>query len=176
MTRWLVLPRGINVGTRNRVPMGELRPLLGRAGFDDVATVLQSGNLIVTGPDDEPTVIFRVQELLRSAFDVDVPCLARSAAELRAAIEASPLGDFATDGSRHLVVFLSQAPSTDDAAAVQREDHRPEVIRVLGRDAFVWTPDGVKAMTLSPTDLERRFGVTATARNWTTVQRIAALL
>ena len=115
MTRWLVLPRGINVGTRNRVPMGELRPLLGRAGFDDVATVLQSGNLIVTGPDDEPTVIFRVQELLRSAFDVDVPCLARSAAELRAAIEASPLGDFATDGSRHLVVFLSQAPSTDDA-------------------------------------------------------------
>ena len=46
--RYLVMPRGINVGTRNRVPMAQLRSTLADAGYSDVATVLQSGNLIVS--------------------------------------------------------------------------------------------------------------------------------
>ena len=46
--RYLVMLRGINVGTRNRVPMAELRSKLADEGYSGVATFLQSGNVIVS--------------------------------------------------------------------------------------------------------------------------------
>ncbi|MCL2453873.1 MAG: DUF1697 domain-containing protein [Micrococcales bacterium] len=46
--RLVILPRGINVGTRNRVPMAGLRAALTDAGFTDVQTIGQSGNVLVT--------------------------------------------------------------------------------------------------------------------------------
>jgi len=53
--RYLVMPRGINVGTRNRVPMAELKSKLAGQGYTDVATVLQSGNVIISTRPDPPT-------------------------------------------------------------------------------------------------------------------------
>ena len=70
--RYLVMPRGINVGTRNRVPMAELRSKLTGDGYWDVATVLQSGNVIVSTEQDRPDeVAGAVQRLLSDEFDVD---------------------------------------------------------------------------------------------------------
>ncbi|WP_420626729.1 DUF1697 domain-containing protein [Candidatus Poriferisodalis sp.] len=116
--RYLVMPRGINVGTRNRVPMAELRSMLTAEGYADVVT----------------------------------------------------------DGSRYLVNFLSETPDSEAVAALLAEDHSPEALAIEGTEAFVWTPDGVKAMTLSYAFLEKRLGVVATARNWNTLQKIAAKL
>ena len=54
------------------------------------------------------------------------------------------------------------------------ENHSPEVIAIEGTEAYVWTPNGVKAMTLSYAYLEKRFGSAATARNWSTLGKIVA--
>lgn len=174
MMRWLVMPRGINVGKINRVPMAELVTRLEGAGFKDVITIGQSGNIIVTAPGPEEKVCASVRALMASAFGVDVPVMARSADEIRAILDANPLQDVATDGSKYLAIFLSTAPSQAQAAALEAEDFSPEVVRIHGRTAFVWAPDGVKAMRVSHTALEKRFRVTATARNWNTLEKIAA--
>ena len=172
MMRWLVMPRGINVGKINRVPMAELVTRLEGAGFEDVITIGQSGNIIVTAPEEK--VCASVQALIASAFGVDVPVMARSADEIRAILDANPLQDVATDGSKYLAIFLYTAPSQAQAAALEAEDFSPEVVRIHGRTVFVWAPDGVKAMRVSHTALEKRFRVTATARNWNTLEKIAA--
>lgn len=174
MMRWLVMPRGINVGKINRVPMAELCALLDDAGFGDVLSIGQSGNIIVTASRPEEKVCASVRALMASAFGVDVPVMARSADEIRAILDANPLQDVATDGSKYLAIFLSTAPSQAQAAALEAENFSPEVVRIHGRTAFVWTPDGVKAMRVSHTALEKRFRVTATARNWNTLEKIAA--
>ena len=174
MMRWLVMPRGINVGKINRVPMAELVTRLEGAGFEDVITIGQSGNIIVTAPGPEEKVCASVRALMASAFGVDVPVMARSADEIRAILDANPLQDVATDGSKYLAIFLYTAPSQAQAAALEAEDFSPEVVRIRGRTAFVWAPDGVKAMRVSHTALEKRFRVTATARNWNTLEKIAA--
>ena len=54
MTRYLVLLRGINVGGRNRVPMAALRELLESHGHTNVSTYIASGNVILSGTDEEP--------------------------------------------------------------------------------------------------------------------------
>lgn len=184
-TRCLVLPKGINVGGHNRVPMAELRPKLADAGYADPVTILQSGNIIVTAdqPDDATgpaavaaAVAASVQQLLADEFDVHVPCVARTAAEIEAILRRNPLGHIADDGSRYLVNFLSDEPSPEAVHELTEADHTPEVVHVEGSEAYVWAPDGIKALRLTYAHLERHFGVTATARNWNTLERIAAKL
>ena len=175
--RYLVMPRGINVGTRNRVPMAELRSKLTGEGYWDVTTVLQSGNVIVSTDQDRPDeVAGAVRRLLSDEFDVDVACVVRTANQVRGVLERNPLHEVVSDPSRYLVTFLSQEPDPEAVEALLGEDHSPETIAIEGAEAYVWTPDGVKAMTLSYAYLEKRFGVVATARNWNTVEKIVAKL
>ena len=171
--RYLVMPRGINVGLRNRVPMAELRAVLADAGYSGVATVLQSGNVIVsTESDHRDEVAGAMQRLLSDEFDVNVPCVVRTANQVRQVLERNPLQEVVCDPSRYLVNFLSEEPDPEVAAALLEEDHSPEAIAIEAAEAYVWTPDGVKAMTLSYAYLEKRLGVVATARNWNTLEKI----
>ena len=175
--RFLVMPRGINVGTRNRVPMAELRSKLADDGYRDVATVLASGNVIVTAEEDRPEdVAGAMRRLLSDEFGVDVACVVRTADQVREVLGRNPLQDVVSDPSRYLVTFLLQVPDPEAVEALLGEDHSPEAIAIEGAEAYVWTPDGVKAMTLSYAYLERRLGVVATARNWNTLEKIAAKL
>ena len=112
--RYLVMPRGINVGTRNRVPMAGLRSKLADAGYSDVATVLASGNVIVSSEADRPDeVAGTVQRLLSDAFDVNVPCVVRTADQVRGVLERNPLQEVVSDPSRYLVNFLSEEPDPE---------------------------------------------------------------
>ena len=148
--RYLVLPRGINVGTGNRVPMAELRAKLADQGYSDVATVLQSGNVVVSTESDDPgAVAGAMQRLLGEEFDVNVPCIVRTANQVRAVLERNPLQEVVSDPSRYLVNFLSEEPDPELAGALLDENHSPEAIAIEGSEVYVWTPDGVKAMTLS---------------------------
>ena len=175
--RYVLLPRGINVGTRNRVPMAQLRSKLEDQGYSDVATVLQSGNVIVTTQSESPREVRGAMErLLSEGFDVNVRCMVRTADQVRAALEHNPLGEVVTNPSRYLVNFLTEAPGPDLVAEILGEDHSPEAIAIKGEEAYIWTPDGVARMTLSYGYLEKRLGVVATARNWNTVEKIAAKL
>lgn len=175
--RFLVLPRGINVGRYNRVPMAELRAKLVEEGFSRVATVLQSGNVILTADSAGPgEVARRMERLLSDHFNVTVPCLARTADQVREVIERNSLREVATDPSRYLVNFLSEEPDPAIVEALLNEDHGRQVVAVEGAEAYVWTPDGVKALTLSHSYLQKRLGVVVTARNWNTLLKIVAKL
>ena len=133
--------------------------------------------MIVSTEEDHPDEVARaMQRLLREEFGVDVACVARTADQVRRVLECNPLQEVVSDPSRYLVTFLSQEPDPEVVEALLGEDHSPEVIAIDGAEAYVWTPDGVKAMPLSYAYLEKRFGVVATARNWNTIGKIVAKL
>lgn len=173
--RYLVMPRGINVGNRNRVPMAELRSKLAEAGYVDPVTILQSGNVILTSScTDVATLSSSIEKLVADEFGVNVPCLARTAEQVEAALELNPLRGVADDGSRYLVNFLSEEPAAEAVRSLLEVNWKPEIIHVEGSEAYVWTPEGVKAMRLSHSYLEKHFGLIATARNWNTLKKIVA--
>ena len=175
--RYLVMPRGINVGTRNRVPMAEFRSKLTGVGYVDPVTILQSGNVILTSNcGDAATLSSSIEKLMADEFGVRVPCPARTAEQVEAVLELNPLRDVADDGSRYLINFLSEEPDAEAVRSLGGANHEPEVIHIEGSEAYVWTPEGVKAMRLSYSYLEKHFGLIATARNWNTLEKIAARL
>jgi uncharacterized protein (DUF1697 family) len=176
VTRYALLLRGINVGGNKKIPMADLRALLGRLGYGDVATLLQSGNAVLSTAQRPATLISTVEAALTDEFGMQVRCLVRTAAELTAIAAAAPLAEDATDGSKRLVMFLSEAPDPKRIGELDPDDYAPELFRVDGREIHMWFPDGMRDAKLAKIDWNRRFGLVASGRNWNTVVKLTAMV
>jgi uncharacterized protein (DUF1697 family) len=106
---------------------------------------------------------------------VKVPVLVRSRDDLAAIIKADPLASLATDPAFYLVTFLSAVPKTQPIKDLDPKTYAPDEFRHIGREIYVWFPNGVRNATLTYQFWEKLLGVTATARNWRTVARLLEL-
>lgn len=154
--------------------MAELRALVAELGFLNVATHLQSGNVVFSARGKSPDqAAVAIQAAIRERFGLAIPVLARTAQELSRIVDAHPLRDLASNPSRTLVVFLS-AP-VDDAriAEVREQQYAPDRFVAGEREIYVWAPNGVSETKLTYAFWEKQLGgITATARNWNTVERL----
>jgi uncharacterized protein (DUF1697 family) len=165
----VLMLRGINLGRNRRVPMADLRALLADGGFERVQTYVQSGNVVAKHPDGVATVESRAGELISDRFGFDVPVIARSRAQLAKVVKGDPLGDVAGDPKRYQVSFLSDELSAETISVLDELVQPPERLVVRGRELYAWHPDGVARSKLWNAVAGKGLGVTATARNWTTV-------
>jgi uncharacterized protein (DUF1697 family) len=175
VVRHVLLLRGINLGPNRRVPMAELRALFGDAGYGDVRTYVQSGNIVVSSEAAPDALERAAAELISERFGFDVPVVARTRDELAAVVSANPLGDVADNPKRYQVSFL-QAPLRDEVAErVRALVVEPEALVIAGREIYAWHPAGVARSKLWNGLAGQGLGVTATARNWTTVTTLLAM-
>lgn len=171
MVRWVCLLRAINLGARNKVPMPALRAALTDAGFTEVQTYVNSGNVVVTSGHRSPGALSEaVRELVRERFDVDQPVVVRTPVQVRRVVDANPFVEAATQRPKLLhVIFLVAAPAAEAVARVHGDDLTRDVVRVVGDDMYVDYGDAVHGSKLTPAYFGRRLGVDGTARNWRTV-------
>ncbi len=182
MPRYVALLRGINLGSRNRVAMADLRRLTEALGHTEVATYIQSGNVLFTSPDtDCGRLADALEEAIARSLAVPSAAVVLSRADLARVIADNPFPDEADPKCLHAVFRrLDLAPGA--IAAVERAQQRArakgsrdEAVPV-GRALFLRAPDGLGRSELAAQ--LGRSGVPAdgTARNWTTVTRLMALL
>jgi uncharacterized protein (DUF1697 family) len=161
--------RGINLGPRRRVPMAELRTLLVEAGSEDVRTYVQSGNIVLRSPATPSAVERELQSLISERFGFEVPVIVRSRAQLAAVVKADPLGDVADDPKRYQVSFLAAKPPAELVRRLEEQAVASERVVARGREIYAWHPEGVARSKLWNELAGTSLGITATARNWTTV-------
>jgi uncharacterized protein (DUF1697 family) len=175
MARQVVLLRGINVGSRNRIAMPALREALDEAGFEDVQTYLQSGNVLLSSMAKPESVARKCERQIAAKFGLDIAVVARTRAELAKVVQRNPLGKVAKDPKRYQVSFLSAKLGAEavlklDAAAVE-----PEQFVVIGREVYAWHPETIARSRLWALLAGQGLGVTATSRNWATVTKLLAM-
>jgi uncharacterized protein (DUF1697 family) len=172
-----VLLKGINLGAKRRVAMADLRDLLTSLGFTDVATLLQSGNALVTTKSGTPDrVAARIEKGIADKLGLDVQCLVRTGPELRVVIDGNPLAEVATNGSRMMAHFLSADPDPVLLKEFDPTALAPEEIFLGDRVIYQWCPEGVLEAPAVASLTEKKLKVTVTARNWNTVTKLAAML
>ena len=172
MARLIVLLRGVNLASRNRIAMPDLRQALEETGFEDVATYVQSGNVVLSTPLSAKRVRSAVERLLADRFDLDVKVVVRTRTELAKVVERNPLGKVATNPKLYQVTFLDAAPSAEVLRKLEAAAAGKEQVAHVGRELFAWHPGGVARSKLAALMSGKGLGVTATARNWTTVTRL----
>jgi uncharacterized protein (DUF1697 family) len=175
MPRHILLLRGINIGSRNRIAMPALREALTDAGFDDVRTYLQSGNVVLSATGTPASVGRKTERLISKAFGLEIRVVARTRAQLAAVVELNPLGKVAKDPKRYQVSFLGRKLDRATVQKLEAAAAEQERLVVDGREVYAWHPAGVARSKLWALLAGRGLGVKATARNWTTVAKLLEL-
>jgi uncharacterized protein (DUF1697 family) len=171
----IVLLRGINLGSRNRVAMPALRELLTSAGFDDVRTYVQSGNIVLGSDATEERLVSECRKQIAEAFGLDIEVVARTRDDLAGVVERNPLAEVADNPKRYQVSFLSAEPDPEVVRKIGAFAAPAERLVAIGRELYAWHPDGIGRSKLSARLAGPSLGVTATARNWTTVTTLLAM-
>jgi uncharacterized protein (DUF1697 family) len=177
MPRYVALLRGINVGGRNPIRMADLRACFERHGFEDVATYIQSGNVLFgSAASSASRLASGIEAMLSAAFDHDASVIVRSRAQLRAVVDGAPEGFGAEPTYRSDVVFLK--PPLTARSAIEQVPTRDGVDRA-------WTGTGVLyferlAARASQSRLTRIVSMpiyrSMTIRNWNTTTELLRLL
>jgi uncharacterized protein (DUF1697 family) len=175
MARQVALLRGINLGPNRRIAMQALRELLTGAGFEQVKTYVQSGNVVLSTELAPDELERDCERLISAEFGFDVDVVVRTRDELAEVIARNPLGGVADDPKRYQVSFLSDELAPDRVEALAAAAVEPERFVAIGRELYGWHPEGVARSRLWTKLAGPGLGVKATARNWTTVATLLAM-
>ena len=185
MATHVALLRGINVGGRNRVAMAALREVVEGLGHTEVATYIQSGNVVFTsGESDATTLAVALERAIGGRLGVRPRVVVLSCRELARVVADNPFSGEDNPRLVHAVFWNGPlgAEELDAVAAAQRRSRElgsRDEARVVGTTLYLHTPDGYGRSELAA-QLARiagaRTGDTAgTARNWATVRKLLAM-
>jgi uncharacterized protein (DUF1697 family) len=172
-TVYLILFRG--VGGKTQLPVQALRAKLTLAGFENVATYINSGNAIVRSRMNRKQVIATIAKLCRKHFDFDKAIFAPTLTEWDALIANNPFAKSAATAPTTVhAVLLETTPKVEDIERIRACAVKGEDIKVINGVAYLHTPHG-----FGPSRMREKFdqwiGVTYTARNWNTVLKLSKL-
>ncbi|MFL5488978.1 MAG: DUF1697 domain-containing protein [Gemmatimonadaceae bacterium] len=172
----MALLRGINLGGHRPVGMTDLRNFMTEIGFEDVRSLLQSGNLVFSSKVRTGAELERFLETeAAERLSLEVDFYVRTPEEWKTIIRQNPFRKEAERDPAHLtVLFLKSGPDAEDVAALQAEIKGPETVKAKGRQAYIFYPSGIGRSKLTPAILEKRLG-RGTARNWSTVLKLGII-
>ncbi|MEV0697859.1 DUF1697 domain-containing protein [Saccharopolyspora sp. NPDC050389] len=176
MHTYIALLRAVNLGGRGRVAMADLRDLVTAAGHGEVATYLQSGNVVFTSDRADPEAVAAdLRRRLAGELGVDTPVMVRTGAEITGIAARHPFQEGQSDHTKLHVAFLAAEPDAGHAAQLTVPDGAPEELHLAGRELYLHYPAGAGRSKVTAAYLEKRLGVSLTARNWKTVIALAGL-
>jgi uncharacterized protein (DUF1697 family) len=176
MTRYALLLRGVNVGTKNSLPMAELRAILEKSGCRAVKTYVQSGNAVFETKRGTAELTAAIEEALERKMGRPIATTLRTRAQLEAIVKANPFEAIATNPAYLCVTFLSHAPTKVELAPLHAQDFAPDLFRVAGHEIYSWCPNGQGRSPLAAALTKLKVRGALTTRNWNTVEKLSAML
>lgn len=177
MTTYVALLRAINVAGHGTVAMSDLRAAVSDLGFEDVQTLLQTGNLVFrVSSASEAAIARRLEEQARKRLGLRTAFIIRTAKDYQSVITSNPFPDAAETDPGHLVVmFLKDASDSRAVDALREAIKGRETVEARGKHLYIVYQDGIGRSRLTIDLIERKLGTQGTGRNWNTVLKLAAL-
>lgn len=178
MTACVSLFRGINVGGNRIVPMKELKSLHETLGFRDVVTYIQSGNVVFTSDETDPSQLAsQIEESFAQKFGFRSQVIVRTAAELEETIANNPFQNAPEkEPNRILVLFLAIRAESSTLEELKKSYNGPEEMYLIGQELFIYYPDGMGRSKLTLLLIEKKLKTAGTGRNWNTVLKLREMM
>lgn len=177
MKRYLTVLRGINVSGQKIIKMNALRSAMEGCGFQNVKTYIQSGNILFDSPETSKAILENViHEAIFAGFGFKVPVIVLEKETLTTIATHNPFYTADKD-LRHLHVTLLQSEAPEAAIfLLNPEAYLPDTFHISGKVIYLYTPGGYGSTKLSNTFFENKLKITATTRNWKTIQELYTLI
>jgi len=173
MSPVIALLRAANVGGRT-IKAAQLRSAAEGLGHTEVATYVNSGNLVLVPAGAAADVGPGLSEALSASLGFDVPVLTRTLAQWDAIVDRLPFPDEAETDPSHLVLYCWDGAPKD--TSFDPTPYGNETVAFAGHEMYAYFPDGIGRSKLTLPMIEKSTGRRGTARNWNTVlalQRLA---
>jgi uncharacterized protein (DUF1697 family) len=174
MKIYISILRGINVGGNRRIKMDALKQLCVRLGFVQVQTYIQSGNIIFQSIlIDEIEISEVLKNAIEQEFGFDVPVITLSKIGLQNIIQANPYSKDTTKNSDFFhVTFLAEIPKSEALELLKSVIPKNEIFEVVQNAIYLYCPNGYSNSKLMNTFIENKLQISATTRNWKTVNEL----
>jgi uncharacterized protein (DUF1697 family) len=176
MTKYISILRGINLGAHKKMAMPDLKALYENLGFTEVVTYIQSGNVVFNAPDDATDLVQKIEQAIAAKYPFTVPVIVRKAEEWVKIVSKNPfLHQDGVDLEKMHVTFLGSTPSDVLLEKIKLLDFSPDKFEILGQEVYLYCPIDYGHTKLSNSFFESKLKVTATTRNWKTVNKLLEL-
>ena len=174
---YVALLRGVNVGGRNAVPMARLREAVGTLGWSDVATYIQSGNVMFRTDRPLRSLESDFEEVIEDNFGLSIPVVVREAGRWAKYVKENPFpGESEAEAKWVLLALSKKSPAASAVAELEGKAANGERVMKVGDGIWIHFPEGSGRSKLTPTVLDRVIGSPATTRNWRTVLKLEELV
>ncbi len=172
--KYVAFLRGINVGGHHKVPMADLRKEIEKLGFENVTTLLNSGNIIFEAISDyEENLEKKISAHLEKSFGFSIPTVIRTSEMIYELLNINPFKDVQlTKDIRLYISFLQENVQTKLKLPWTSSDNSYIIIGKIGKNILSVLDISISKTPKAMEDLERYFGKNITTRNWNTIKRI----
>lgn len=176
MPIYVSLLRGINVGGNKKIKMADLRALYRELGFEEVDSLLQSGNVVFKSTlQDIGQIAKQIEEAIENQYGFHSDLFVLRSDSFVSAHHANPFSnEDKYDTKKVLVAFLSEIPAEDNVAMLLGNHKGPETIEFIDDVVYIYFPEGMGRSNLNPTTMFK--GISATGRNLNTMNKILVTL
>ena len=166
--------RAVNLGSHNQVQMTALRALYEALGLQDPQTYVQSGNVVFrTKERDLAALAGKIEKAIERSFGFRTPVIVRTLSELRDVARRNPFARRSgIDPRKLLVMFLASHPGAEAREQVLKIKTEPEELRIDGREAYMYFPNGMGRPKVSWVAIEKKLKTSGTGRNWNSVTKL----
>jgi uncharacterized protein (DUF1697 family) len=176
-TSYVALLRGINLASKNRLPMKTLEKMFSDAGCDGVRSYIQSGNVLFRA---NKTLAGKLSNHIKAqileSFGFRIPVILRSAEQMAETVNGNPfVNDEAMTDMLH-VMFLANQPSQERIAALDHDRFLPDEFVVRGAEIYLRLPTGVARSKLTNAYFDSKLTTVSTSRNWRTVNKLLEMM
>ena len=175
MHKFVALLRAVNVGGTAKAPSAALKAAAEGIALQEVATVLQTGNLVFSADTTPDALEQRLEKAFADALGLKTEVMVRSAAEWSAIVDANPFPREAGSDPSHLLVMVMKREPLEDGVKALQAHPGPERIEARGRQLYIVYPQGIGRSKLNGAPGWNKLGCRGTGRNWNTVLKLAAL-
>ncbi len=171
--KYVAFLRGINVGGKNKVKMETLREILSAQGFTNVKTYINSGNVLFeTAKTDDKKLATQIENAIEKEFALKIKVMTRQISEIENIVKNNPFaGQFEHDKDLH-VFFLDEELPSEKCEMLLANNNENEMFAVQNREIFCLLRVSVLDSLMGKDYIGKKLKVSATARNWRTVNKI----
>lgn len=172
---YIIFLRAVNVSGKNIIRMSDLKQQFLLAGFGEVRTYIQSGNILLESDMESKAIEKKIHHLIREYFSLDVDVFVMTKNVLDKALADNPFPPDAAP-NRVFITFLNEFPVTEKVIALGQIDFGKEAYMLKDKILYFHVPDGMATSKMSNSFFEQKLKVKSTGRNLNTIRKILALL
>lgn len=175
MQTFISILRGINVSGQKKILMADLKRLFESLHFKEIATYIQSGNVIFKSDAkiSDTQLAKKIEKAISAEYNFEVPVIIRTKEELGKIISQNPFAKEKNIDLKKLhVTFLSETPDKEKIEQIKEANFLPDRFAIKGKEIYLHIPDSYGETKLSNKFFENKLKVGATTRNWNTVNKL----